>query len=464
MERISKRLLRKLPAAVLATTALTLTVLAAVPAHAGNNAKINSIGFTTQNFESNIIVRSSDGKKWDKIEAGPVVFSAHMSVDTAYPGYVSEVGVFLGHCENHQCGNGYPLVFWQQPHTRDYEQQTQISFSASRIPVSGAGIAVVPYGNEILAECNAHLQPDGATKQHTFTKGMTASFSVHTLKGNPPPLEVGAEAADWAGGEITRHSAFATNVTCKPYRENPDGVVGRDPGALKVGSIELFRSTYSNANTHPNATTVCKKGRLLVRLETNKPGAVKFKLWTKIGDAPMTQETIDAWASRADTGIDTAEYERWVEVNKTSLVLAMAEDLTNPIGQSTGWKDITLTCTDDRLATNPTPKSKPTKEPKTRLTGQATQTPPTISCIGGISTGTTCICREPTEKVQTGPNAYRCVMGDMTSVRPIGPFGLRKPNPPGIMVGPPGHPYARPLVRPFDRQSSLPPVRPMMFR
>ena len=82
-----------------------------------------------------------------------------------------------------------------------------------------------------------------------------------------------------------------------------------------------------------------------MRLETNKAGPVKFKLWTKIADGPETSKVIDAWASHDGNGHHKAEYAEWVEVEKTSYVQAMADDMTNQFGQSTGWKDITLHCT-----------------------------------------------------------------------------------------------------------------------
>jgi hypothetical protein len=95
-----------------------------------------------------------------------------------------------------------------------------------------------------------------------------------------------------------------------------------------------------------------------------------------------------------------------------------------------------------------------------RLVGPVGQTPPAISCIGGLSTGTACICRQPTVKVQTGPNSYRCVMDGMTTGNGHGhgaPFGNRLDNRPPFLVGPPpaqgGQPFGRPM---FNRQSSLP--------
>ena len=41
----------------------------------------------------------------------------------------------------------------------------------------------------------------------------------------------------------------------------------------------------------------------------------------------------------------TGDLHQDLTVDQTTKVQAMAEDLTNPIGQSTGWKEVTLDCT-----------------------------------------------------------------------------------------------------------------------
>jgi hypothetical protein len=592
MAQIKRKQAKHLLARTVVAGAAALTLLSGAlhSAALADDARINEIVFDVpaSNFPSTINVTSSNGAKWDTIEPGSVLFSAHMKVDTAWPGYVEQVGIFLGHCNNLQCGNGYPQLFHDWVAARDYDQQKSVSFPATKIPVSSSGIAVVPYGDQILSACNAHLQPDGATASHSFSKSMTVSFSVNTQTAAIiPPGEVIEGEPVFNGGETTRQDSFTANVVCKPFRKTINDVAAEQPKELKVGTIELFRSTYSHANSQPNPATVCKKARLLVRLETNKTGPVKFKLWTKIGDGPMASKVIDAWASRAGNGIDTAEYAEWVEVEKTSVVQAMAEDMTNTFGQSTGWKDITLHCTGvggggladaprpnpDGPVTQPlkvtgeltladqagAPKDKPrlgqavfkiwaskpgntayrltcsggrqwegslptaklgngkhqavgahnfqidkteqigcalrsTSLPKhdviavtsklfelvkrnpdvagpggrltvpshpthatpRRMTGQASKTPPTISCIGGLSTGTACICKAPTVKVQTGPNAYRCVMDGMATRRPATPFARPVKSRPQFLVGPPRVHGAQPFARPVNRESSLP--------
>jgi hypothetical protein len=396
---------------LLAGTAVTVLCGASVTARA-ENATINEIRYEIPptNFPSTIYVSSQGGQKWDTIEPGNVLFGAIMIVDTAWPGHMDLAGIFLGRCENQQCGNGYPLVYFDSSTVRDYNKDVTVNFATSKIPVSGPGIAVVPYGDEILKTCNDHLTADGPTREHTFIKQMTTSFSVNTRKtvGEPAPGEVWNGEPVYNGGEITRYADFTAKVICraKPMQQTAE---------LRVGNIELFQSTYANQTSRPNPGTECKKVRVLVRLETNREGPVKFDLWTRIGDGPSSRKFVEAWSSPAGSGYQ-AEYAEWVEVTKTTVVQSMAEDKTNPIGQSTGWKDITLHCTGaggGGLAD--APRQPTSSTPPMHLVAQTGQTPPTISCIGGLSTGSTCVCRQPTVKVQTGPNAYRCVMDGLTA-------------------------------------------------
>jgi hypothetical protein len=83
----------------------------------------------------------------------------------------------------------------------------------------------------------------------------------------------------------------------------------------------------------------------LVRLETSKAGATKFKLWTKVGNQPMQSQVVNAWSEFAGPGKFEATFSKTFTVEKSTMVKAMAEDLTNPIGQSTGWKEVMVNCT-----------------------------------------------------------------------------------------------------------------------
>ncbi len=344
---------RKIKPAALALFALTAGFLAttAVPASAEQAANIKEMSFTTQQvYNQEITVISTDNKKWDKIASGSYIFGAHINIDTKHPGWVRHVGIVLGACGGAGC-SGKPLLWYRSPVQRDYENQMAVTFPTSKIPVSTTGIATVPFGDQIVAQCNSHLTPGGANA-HTFAMDMPVTFVADTLKNafseNNPYSVNPSTPAQWT--DQTDHAKTAhvlVKVKCEPFKlkRDVDGVAAKEPATLSVGAIELFRTTYANATSQPNPGTVCKKAKWLVRLSTNKAGPVKFKLWTKIGDAPMTSKVVDAWSAFDGPGKYKAEYAEWTEVTKTGVVKAMAEDKTNPIGQSSGWKEITLHCT-----------------------------------------------------------------------------------------------------------------------
>jgi hypothetical protein len=351
-EEIMTRIgLKKATRAAMACTAFTFILAGA--ANANESYRIEEMDFTVQNdFNPVVNVVSTDNERWDRIEAGEVKFGAHVMARAKSWTDVRRVGLILGQCGGTDC-NGKPRLWSRMPWGREYENQFTVTFPTSQIPVSSsAGIASVPLGDDIVRRCNASLPPSGGASEHSFNYLIPATFVVDTTMDRAETTSTG-ETTDpkWVGdvdGAVTR--SFLIRVVCKPFERKRavDGVAAEQPKELKVGDIELFQSTYvGNGNsTRPNAATVCKKGRLLVRLTTNKAGPVQFRLWTKIGDAPMTDKLIDAWASHAGPGKYQAEYDEWVAVNKTTYVQAMAEDRTNAIGQNTGWKDITLTCSD----------------------------------------------------------------------------------------------------------------------
>lgn len=115
-------------------------------------------------------------------------------------------------------------------------------------------------------------------------------------------------------------------------------------GDIKVIDIELFRSTFGY-NHNPNAGAKCQKLRVLVRLRANRNGAVKFKLWKKVGNAAMTSKETVLEAKHDGSGGFKAEYAEVISVNKQTYVQLKAEELVNPVNKSTPWKMITLTCT-----------------------------------------------------------------------------------------------------------------------
>ena len=75
--------------------------------HPAEDARVNSMSFELQSpYQGAVVsVTSSNGwKSWDTIQRGAKIsFNAVMQVDTAYPGYVERVGIWLGKCTNTEC-------------------------------------------------------------------------------------------------------------------------------------------------------------------------------------------------------------------------------------------------------------------------------------------------------------------------------------------------------------------------
>ena len=161
-------------------------------------------------------------------------------------------------------------------------------------------------------------------------------------------------------------------VSCDPVAPEAAEDVPDDADFGAKG-VQLFLSTFVGQTSQPNPGTVCKKGRVLSRIKTSKAGPVKFRLWTKIGNQPMKSELVEAWSSQSGSEFK-AEVIKWISVSKTTKIKAMVEDLTNPIGQSTGWKELTLHCTGaggGGLADAPKPGDEPLVSPL-KVTGELT--------------------------------------------------------------------------------------------
>jgi hypothetical protein len=158
---------------------------------------------------------------------------------------------------------------------------------------------------------------------------------------NPVPQQIGSEK--WASRTVN----MPVKVVCaaKPAGGKPrPGGVAAEKGSFKVQSIAL--SFGGAPTTKPNPATVCKQAKLTVTVKANQAGAVKFRLWTKIGAAPTQTKVIDAWAKHDGKGLFVASYQENVSVNRTTGVQAKAEEMVNAIELSTPWKDVTLHCTD----------------------------------------------------------------------------------------------------------------------
>lgn len=326
-------------------------LLGASGAALAEDAKIKSMSYSTYPVTGfgTINVYSSDGQQWDTLAGPPVKFTAAMEVDTKWPGYVEKWGIFNGLCMNLQCSQN-PLIWAEGNNTRDLSENGQFEIGMDEIPVSNDGIATIPLGDEILAACNEHLSVAGAASLHVFNRNLWTSFSVDTDKmvGDPTnnPVEIptpGVDHVGFNGGDATKQAPMIVEVRCNPY--NPDFDADVPNQDFAVEEVEMFLSTFSDAVTHPDADTTCRKGRVLVRVTTNQAGPVAMRLYTI---APgYNEEYIETWSSHVGSGVYEAEVIRWLSVDETTYVQALAEVENGVFDLQAGWDGLTLECTED---------------------------------------------------------------------------------------------------------------------
>jgi hypothetical protein len=161
------------------------------------------------------------------------------------------------------------------------------------------------------------------------------------------PFHFGVHFQVWDLGPSDTRSAsetFEGIIACGPRKapKGPENVAAAEPD-FKVKDIAIRLLTTAGKPASPNPGTKCQESTARVRVATTKTGPVKFKLWTKIG-SQMQSKVVDAWSSFTGPGKFEAVFNEKINVEKSSQIQVMAEDLTNPIGQSTGWKVAQLDC------------------------------------------------------------------------------------------------------------------------
>jgi hypothetical protein len=319
------------------------------------DAKIKSMSFETLTpYKKNTIqVTSSTGAKWDTILPGQVEFWADMRVDTKWPGYVQDAGIFLGACANTQCGEGSPLVFFASVNSRDYNTAKYVSFSTSKLQISSIIPAVVPYGDEVLKQCNKKLQPDGATKPHDFDMPITLAFTVNTRTGSgdlPPAEVVDEQNSTWGGGDETRHGEFLAHVECRATSRqtaNPNPDPHRNK--ISVTDLDLFLATIAGPGSSSRGPggSQCKPVQVTTRIATDKEGPVTVKQWRQVNGGAISSEMRQMDASALGGGKFGDDWVKVEHFAKTTTVQYKDEVIGGTFAPSTPWKSITVHCNGD---------------------------------------------------------------------------------------------------------------------
>jgi hypothetical protein len=190
--------------------------------------------------------------------------------------------------------------------------------------------------------CASHTAP--GTKTTATTIPLTMWVHWHNASVN---YSVGTQSTPIYGN-------MPAVIECGPNPTSRPGGVAQEETDFRVKSIALNYGGVPGM-TKPNAATQCKQAKLTVTFQTSKAGVVDFRVHNKIGNGPTQAKNLQVYAKFDGNAHFVASHQEIVSVIKTDLVQAMAEDRVNPIGLSTGWKNVTLRCEDigGGFASNP---------------------------------------------------------------------------------------------------------------
>lgn len=311
----------KSTASAVAIAMATLSTAGMSAAQAGVDVSISGNGFSL----TPIKVISENGTSWTKIKEGtiglPVVIGLGKTDHLVVTYSIRQLG---------QVGNDalvHPIEYLNPPIRIDRSD----TLAGSTTHLSASERAA------ILKVCNDRLGVgNGINQTHTMFTGVGVELTGYFV-----------EEKNRLDSPTTIHKgtgSVSVPVHCEGVLKRPDRVVAKEP-TFKVSGIHLRFQTSLSQKTAPNPGTTCELTHARVRVETSKAGPVKFRLWTKVGNGPSQSQFVEAWSAFKGPGKFEAVFTRPIPVHTSTIVQAMAEDLVNSIGLSTGWKQVSVDCT-----------------------------------------------------------------------------------------------------------------------
>jgi len=278
-----------------------------------------------------IEVISTNGERWTEVkDNGELTLPVRIEIRTAEGYYLSKIDTGLGissktigASEIYQTEYDQTITF--KSSTADYTEFYQVTY-------------------DIVDLCNEKLS-NGQGLDQSYQIAYDLSVFIYAFFSPPD---------DGGGATQFRIVKLPVLVNCLKYVRGLPGVgsddLAFDPGSMALDELKLFLTTFSNATSQPNAATVCKKGKLTVRAKTNQAGSVYVRVLKKIGDGAMTQEIKQIWSEHQSDGTFVGYHEEWIEVDRTSRIMAFAEEVDNPLDDNPFFKQtereyLQLTCT-----------------------------------------------------------------------------------------------------------------------
>jgi hypothetical protein len=223
--------MRKLLRSASAAAALLLAAPLVTPSLAGDGSVKNMSLQLNADIFSGLRVISEDGKTWSKLKNQDLNLNGHVSIEMG-TGKISTWGIFIGQCVGNDCitAIGSLNAYAENGNSaKEINKDISVAIPASKFPVSGGGgIAVSPFGNAIVAKCNAHLANGGSIhKSHGFTETIPMTLAVHTHTGSNLPSEIGHPTV----AHVSDQKTINVNVpiVCEGVPGKADQITGKQP-------------------------------------------------------------------------------------------------------------------------------------------------------------------------------------------------------------------------------------------
>ncbi|MEP3245698.1 MAG: hypothetical protein ABJN40_02745 [Sneathiella sp.] len=333
---------------------LVVSFLFSAPAQAlntgSNTGEVKSFNFSASILGGSVMqVTSSDGKKWDTIDTKKIDVKMKNVVDIKWPGFTNVVSFWLGKCEaDTDCENGSAGSYriWHHKDLMrdvDFEQTFQIQ-AADELKYAKIYSGGPTYKEAILNTCNTYGLHNGfPSKEYSFDYTLLLTAGVNVKK------KWGALLNQDNFTSIPKPTHVKTDmVTIKVICAAAETELATlDLGGLapmKVDYLKVFLSTFSHSYTQPKAGVQCEKGRVLMRVKTNRVGPVKLNLLTQLGNGNSQTENFEVFANLNEDGVPQAEVKKWFSTTETTVLKATLTAL-DPAGVSTDWEDLPLKCT-----------------------------------------------------------------------------------------------------------------------
>ena len=341
-------MLKKLMKAVVVTA--TVMALGSTGAFADDGkAKIKEYVYDVESDEAAFLhVTSSDGTKWDNLKSGILPFSAHMKIDSKWPGAVESVAVVLGNCSGASC-KSFPILWSGSVGKRDFDHHGVFSVHTSVIENATPGVALV--GQNIIDTCNQHLTSDGATKKHEFQSSLPTTFIADTVKRDlgavdPPQAQMTPPYVYPHNIDHAKSGDFTFKVVCDQYIPNTTvGDLKVEEADFKVTGIDLILTTFPNDTHQPTPGLNCPVVHVTTQVTTNLAGLAGADRLAQIGEGvPETANLLIGTSFNPEDGSYSGKQTEKYYLGPNTHARFYASIQSGGVAMSTPWKGITVQC------------------------------------------------------------------------------------------------------------------------